>query len=485
MSLLDYYKPFPGENLLTENQASIETDTTGWIVHAWTNATISRITSHSLDGEASLQLESVGAGTQVYAVTYDTLPELGRIPLVAGRDYIGLASFRRVSATPARSVRVDINWADSSGTYISTTNGDSVPATADGWVQAVVTRAAPLPVGAVYASLVIEVIGADGAGEQHAVDCMSFSQGSSTIWTPGGRSYLEADFRKQFLHLIAPGPLRGEDNKLAVYGDSSGRQVKVRTGKLWSRGHYGELTAEKTLAIAANSSGNPRVDRVVARVDFVDHLIELDVLQGTPASGSPAPPALTQDATGATAWEESLAQVAVANGAAVINPGDVTDERAWGVSGHGAGGILASVSVTGDVSVPTTGAGDFDFSGYSITFVAKPNRRYRVSFIAAMFGTNGGGGNPNGGCRLRIREGSTQLASSQLSVMEGMTSTPLGAPLIMQVIKDDFSAGLHTVKLSLYVGTGVSLSSVSIAGSSSAKNYVTTPNFVVEDCGPA
>jgi hypothetical protein len=59
-------------------------------------------------------------------------------------------------------------------------------------------------------------------------------------------------------------------------------QVKVKTGKGMIRGHYGETTVEKTLPIAANASGNPRIDRVVLRGDFVNNRIEVDIIQGTP-----------------------------------------------------------------------------------------------------------------------------------------------------------------------------------------------------------
>lgn len=125
--------------------------------------------------------------------------------------------------------------------------------------------------------------------------------------------------------LLSDGVIDGAENELETFGDSSGLQVKVKSGRHWQRGHWAKLTAQQTLAIGANSSGSPRIDRVVARVDTVNNRVELDVIQGTPA-GSPTAPVV---ATGPSLYEQSLAQVAVANGAATIAAANVTDERVF------------------------------------------------------------------------------------------------------------------------------------------------------------
>ena len=52
-----------------------------------------------------------------------------------------------------------------------------------------------------------------------------------------------------------------------VYGDSSGLQVKIRAGWAQLRGHHWHSDAEVTKSIGANSSGNPRIDRIVPRLD--------------------------------------------------------------------------------------------------------------------------------------------------------------------------------------------------------------------------
>lgn len=109
-----------------------------------------------------------------------------------------------------------------------------------------------------------------------------------------------------------------------VYGDSSGMQVKIRAGQAQVRGHHWYSDAEVTKSIGANSSGNPRIDRIVLRLDPSANTLALAVLAGTPGS-SPAAPALTQTDSGT--YELSLAQVYVANGASTISAGNVADER--------------------------------------------------------------------------------------------------------------------------------------------------------------
>lgn len=145
-----------------------------------------------------------------------------------------------------------------------------------------------------------------------------------------GANRTESWWRDYARHFLTDGVLNGEQNELEVFGDSTGLQVKVRTGRVFIRSHWAKLTSQTTLAIDSNSSGNPRIDRVVARVDASNNIVELDVLKGTPA-GSPVAPTV---ATGASdIWEVSLAQVAVANSASTIASTDVTDERTYAMPG--------------------------------------------------------------------------------------------------------------------------------------------------------
>ena len=113
---------------------------------------------------------------------------------------------------------------------------------------------------------------------------------------------------------------------LAVTQHGAGAMsVDVAAGRLLVQGMRAENSTTKTLTIANNASGNPRIDVVVARFVAATPAFVLDVLQGTPA-GSPTAPALTQ--TSAT-YEVALANIAVANGAVSILTANITDQRAW------------------------------------------------------------------------------------------------------------------------------------------------------------
>lgn len=142
-----------------------------------------------------------------------------------------------------------------------------------------------------------------------------------------GAAVQESQWRDMMKHMLgsASGVVRGFGNDFQTIGDSSGMQVKVNTGECFIRGHFGSSTAQKTLAIASNSSGNPRIDIVVLRCHFTNNNIVVDVVQGTPAA-SPTAPSVTQNTT---MWETKLADVAVANGAVTITAGNVTDRRSY------------------------------------------------------------------------------------------------------------------------------------------------------------
>lgn len=99
--------------------------------------------------------------------------------------------------------------------------------------------------------------------------------------------------------------------------------VEVEIGAALTNGRLYENTAALTLAIGANASGNPRIDTVLLRTDFVAQTVRAAVKQGTPA-GSPVRPTLQQDAT---IYELPLADVAVANGFTVINQVDITNRQ--------------------------------------------------------------------------------------------------------------------------------------------------------------
>ncbi len=140
-----------------------------------------------------------------------------------------------------------------------------------------------------------------------------------------GANVMESQWTAMAEHWLGTGVIPSQLNELGVYADASGMQVKVRAGKAWIKGHYFQSTAEEVLAIGAANPTNPRIDRVVVRLDWTNNNIDLAVIQGTPA-GSPSAPALTQTSN---VWEISLAQVLVDAAAVSIAADKVTDERVF------------------------------------------------------------------------------------------------------------------------------------------------------------
>lgn len=139
---------------------------------------------------------------------------------------------------------------------------------------------------------------------------------------PGG-NITEAFWTKMAALWLKTGVVRGIDNELAVFADSTGMQVKVPTGAAWVEGQALFSDALITLAVAAAHATNPRIDLVVVRKDSVGNTFSIVVKGGT-AAASPVAPALTQNAS---TYEIALAQVLVPAVASTITAGNVTDAR--------------------------------------------------------------------------------------------------------------------------------------------------------------
>lgn len=127
------------------------------------------------------------------------------------------------------------------------------------------------------------------------------------------------------------GPVLGSgaqpNNGLKVQAQSpASTSIDVLQGSALIQGIGYMNTATVSLAIAANSSGNPRIDTVVLRADYALQTVRLTLLQGTPAA-SPNPPALTQSA--GVMWDIPLADIAVANGFSSIANANITPRHEW------------------------------------------------------------------------------------------------------------------------------------------------------------
>lgn len=144
-----------------------------------------------------------------------------------------------------------------------------------------------------------------------------------------GSSVQEAQWREMARNWRGSGVFSGVLDALEVYGDSSGMQVKLKTGEAWVDGFKYKNSAEMTLAISAAHATLGRIDRIILRLDISNNTLTVVVLAGTPAA-SPAAPALTQSLTGT--YEISLAKITVGAAVSTITSGNVTDERTYSLA---------------------------------------------------------------------------------------------------------------------------------------------------------
>lgn len=96
--------------------------------------------------------------------------------------------------------------------------------------------------------------------------------------------------------------------------------ITLKSGTAVVKGTLYENTADLSFIVAANASGNPRIDTLVIRKDYVAQTLRAVLKQGTPAV-SPVPPTITQ--TVGVTWEIPIADIAVANGFASITQLDI------------------------------------------------------------------------------------------------------------------------------------------------------------------
>jgi hypothetical protein len=145
----------------------------------------------------------------------------------------------------------------------------------------------------------------------------------STVPLSPDRIITDWDY-EQLISGYAPSGILGSPGDTTVcVADGLGMYVIVRLGKYalvrgfkWYSG-----TSNFNKTIAANSSGNPRIDLVVLRLTRSTWRVTTEVVQGIPAA-SPVVPALTQDLGSSGVFEIPLAEVTVASGATAIAGGN-------------------------------------------------------------------------------------------------------------------------------------------------------------------
>jgi len=229
-----------------------------------------------------------------------------------------------------------------------------------------------------------------------------------------------------------------EDELEVVENDPVSLSVVLKTGWAFVYGAwYHNKTDPIVKTLAAADPDNPRIDRIVLRLDTTEEFkISSEVLTGNPAA-DPDPPELTQtDAT----YEIALAQVLVGAGVTSISDANITDEREYA----GVGGIdlslyatlvgaetLTNKRVTKRVgSIASTDSLTIDIDSYDI---------YCVTALGEEITVNEPSGTPTNGQTLIIR------------FLDDGTGRTINWNAIFRAIGVDLPSGT-TASKTLYVG---------------------------------
>lgn len=137
------------------------------------------------------------------------------------------------------------------------------------------------------------------------------------------RTYSSSDLADYFSSFVGNGVYANPANQLKVIA-GKGLDIYVQTGKAFINGYYYSLTEEaKKLSISRGDNNYPRRDLVVCSLNHSTRLIEVKVLQGTPAA-SPVPQTITRDET---RFDLVLAEINVEAGCTSITDSEITDKR--------------------------------------------------------------------------------------------------------------------------------------------------------------
>lgn len=158
---------------LTDNQKSIEVDTTGW---AGSVTTIARSTAQAAEGSASLSLTKItSTGTAIAQTPGST----SGFVVTPGEELTAMAFVK--NAATVRDARVRLSFFDAAGAAISTADGAWTTCTTSGWTQCVLTATAPAL--SAFGRLIVGVgNGLAIVGEVHYADKMSVRAGPITEW---------------------------------------------------------------------------------------------------------------------------------------------------------------------------------------------------------------------------------------------------------------------------------------------------------------
>jgi hypothetical protein len=161
-------------NLLTENQASVETDTTGF---ATSGGTIAASSAHALHGSKALLTTASSTASQ--GLFIPAIGGVGYFPVVEGMTYTATWAAKQVSGT--RSITFYLVWCTGGGDFANAGEVITVPTGSFTTYQ----HSGVAPTGATFARLDYTV-NAGAANDQIAFDCFGLWAGEGGEWSLPG-----------------------------------------------------------------------------------------------------------------------------------------------------------------------------------------------------------------------------------------------------------------------------------------------------------
>lgn len=154
------------------NGGSFDTNITNWT--AYTNCSVSRVTTPVQAGAGALSMSSTASGTMEANSPEGT----SGIPVTAATTYTFVAYSRTASST--RSTSILVNWFNAAGSYLSTSVG-AASTNSTSYALRYLTDVAPA--NAAYASIHLRVASTGGASEVHYWDTVTMYPGTDTTGT--------------------------------------------------------------------------------------------------------------------------------------------------------------------------------------------------------------------------------------------------------------------------------------------------------------
>ena len=158
-------------NLLTTNQASIETNTTGFTAY---KCTLARSSAEALSGTYSLA--ATITGTPDYAIYTPT--GTSGVPVVPGQTYTFMVYGK--AGTTTTNHRAYLRWYTAAGAFVSEVLSSITAITSAGWTQMVVTATAPAT--AAFANPYVSATSGVTAGEVYYFDQWGLWSGTGGLW---------------------------------------------------------------------------------------------------------------------------------------------------------------------------------------------------------------------------------------------------------------------------------------------------------------